>query len=152
MIILNFFLAFIVVALSIMICGAPLAAFFDTPSIIVVGASVLLFLIGSGHVGLFFNGLRKSFSFQREENAAMSESFAKLSWFTPMAGVFWAVVGIMIMLGDLDPETVGVGIAVTLLTMFYAVFVTLFLFWPIAVRFRPALNVSASRKIPPSAG
>lgn len=137
MIILNFFFAMVLIASAIIFYGVPLMPFYDPVSLILVGASVLLFLVGSGHVELFFRGLRKAFSFPKEEDVEISELFAKLCRFTPAAGVFWMFHGIMIMLGNLDPNTIFAGFAVALLTPFYAVFVTAFLFWPIATRFRP---------------
>ncbi len=137
MIFFNFLLASILLAFSIILAGAPLSAFWDVPSVVAIVASVLLFAAGAGHWLTFCRGIGGIFSPEIPKDEATSKFFEKLVHFTLCAGLFWTLLGFIIILGSMDPETVGVGLAVSLLTVFYSLFFSLFLFWPIAVRTKP---------------
>lgn len=143
------FLSFIVItALTIILGGGSIAGFVDIPSLIVVAASILLFVVASGQWQVFIQGFKHFFQFHDRSHldhhsaVKISRFFRILGFACPGMGFFWSIVGGIIMLGNLSPETIGNGLAIALLTLFYSCLLSVIVFFPISLYF---VGVQTSR-------
>lgn len=140
MILINFLLAIVLVDLAICLGGVDkLLVFWDTPSVLIVGFIVLILASASGKWSLFIRGLKETVSMKPTEYCAEAKQIASLYRYlfrgNMLGGVLGAIIGLVLMLADLDPDKIGSGMAVSLLTVYYAVFISLFLLLPISERF-----------------
>ena len=130
--------------ITIIIGGGSIFGFIDIPSIIIVVASVLLFILASGQWPVFSRGMRHFFQFRdnleidRHKAVKISRFFRVLGFASPVIGFFWTIVGLIIMLSNLSPETIGSGLAIALLTLFYSCLLSVIVFFPISLFFRIA--------------
>lgn len=141
MILINLVLAFVLTVLAITLGGVDkLRIFWDTPSFLIVGLIPLLLAYASGKWPLFVRGLSEVIDMKphqpREDSAEIASLFRYLFWGNIFGGAFGTIIGLVLMLADLDPEKIGSGMAVALLTNFYAIFISLFLLMPIGERFK----------------
>ena len=135
-----YILAFgVITALAIIIGWGDIMMYISTPSIVLTVAGILLFVLASGRWADFSRGVkhlfewRRSLPLDRETAVRISRFFRKLSSATLGIGFFWSLVGLMIMLCHFDPETIGPGLAMCLLTLFYAFFLSVAVFLPISL-------------------
>ncbi|MDR0522378.1 MAG: hypothetical protein LBH00_11075 [Planctomycetaceae bacterium] len=121
-----------------------LSIFWDMPSACLVLLTMMILVGGQGKWSLFWRGLRSSFSSQpldnSPENAETAALFRYISNGTFLGGGFWSLCGLIMLFADLNPQYVGPGLAVCSLTLFYAFFLSLFIFSPIARRFEQQTN------------
>ena len=124
------------------VAGSSVDRFIDFPSVVLVIAGILVFVIGSGQVSTFFHGMKQLFRFRevpgQQRKAAMktAQFFKTLSYFSVVIGALWTLVGLVLMLSNLNPETIGGGIAVSLLTLFYSFVLSVAVFMPISMQYR----------------
>lgn len=140
MILISHVLAIILTVLAIALGGLEKLLFFwDTPSFLLIVFTILLLAFASGKWSLFVRGLSEAAEMKAHQPGKDSEEIAALFlylfWGNFLGGVFWSIVGWVLMLADLRMEYLGSGIAVSLLTIFYAIFFSLFLLLPISMRF-----------------
>ena len=135
-----YILAFgVITALAILLGRGDIMAFISCPSFVFVIAGILLFVLTSGRWSDFSRGIkhlfqwRRSLSMDRETAVRISRYFRKLSFAGLVIGALGSLIGIMIMLSHLDPETIGPGLAMCLLTLFYAFFLSIAVFLPISL-------------------
>jgi hypothetical protein len=127
--------------LSVAVLARPslLFAYFDLPSFlfILLGVTGYFLLFGRKEFG---RGVKTFFAFSyppTEENVATGQFFLRLSKFIRIWGSLGAFIGIALMLSSLDPDTIGPGVAISLLCPFYALGLALFVFLPIGLRLSP---------------
>ena len=127
------------VAFSIILAGGTIYGFIDYPSVVMVVASILLFVLASGQWKEFSCGIKHLFEWQRPEQidsktaVRISRLFRTLSFASLAIGGFWSIMGIILMLCNLNPETIGQGLAIVLLTLFYSFFLSVAVFFPISL-------------------
>jgi hypothetical protein len=128
--------------------GRCLLLFVDIPSLglVLLGIGSYTLLFGPkefSHAGQAFG----AFSFpQDEESVKAGRFFLNLAEFTPRWGVFCMFFGLILMLTNLDPDTIGRGIAISLLSFFYASGLAVFVFLPIGLRLTPSETPPSFRK------
>ena len=130
------FLLFVAItAITIFYGGGSIWGFVDVISIIIVATSILLFILASGQWAVFSRGMRHFFQFHdnlkihRNDAVKISRLFRILGFACPVIGFFWTIVGLIIMLSNLSPETIGSGLAVALLTLFYSCLLSVIVFF-----------------------
>lgn len=143
---LGVFLSICIIVPIFALChGAPFSVFFDLPSILI------LCLV------LFF-GARRSWSTlgdglflipDREGGAARSIKYFEMLYQTSLlGGGIGMLVGITIMLTDMDPETIGSGMAIALLTTLYALTLSTLFFQPLSLAMRDRTNTDTEIQPP----
>jgi len=143
----------VVLSLSTILCGGSLQGFIDLPSVISVGASLLLFVLAGGKWKVFSSGMKHFFAWRqpaqvdRNSAAQISRFFRTLSFASLAIGGFWSVFGLIIMLANLDPKTLGIGLGVALLSLFYSFMLSLTVFFPISLYFS-GMHDARKRKRP----
>lgn len=140
MILIGFFCAAFLTGLAIALGGIDkLIVFYDAPSIVLVGMTNVILILSSGKWPLFLRGMMELGAISPPKPEPNSEEIAAFFRFlfhgNIAGGFFWAIIGCILMLADLDPEKIGSGLAVTLLTNFYALFLSIFLYMPLRERF-----------------
>ena len=135
-----YFLVFtVILALSIGLGGGTLKGFVDYPSVIMVVASILLVVLASGRWADFSRGIKHLFEWRNSEQmdrktaVRISRFFRTLSFASLAIGGFWSLVGVILMLSDMNPDTIGSGLAIAFLTLFYSFFLSLTVFFPISL-------------------
>ena len=135
-----YILAFgVITALAIMLGRGDILAFISCPSFVFVVAGILIFILASGRWADFSHGVKHLFEWRRspsvdqETSARISRFFHKLSFAVIVIGALGSLIGIVIMLGHLDLESIGPGLAMCLLTLFYAFFLSVAVFLPISL-------------------
>jgi len=119
--------------------------FLDLPSIlfILLGVAGFVLLFGRKEFG---RGVKTFFAFSyppNEDNIEVGQFFLRLANFIPSWGVLGMVAGMVLVMGDLNPDTVGPAVAIALFCPFYAIGLALFVFLPIGLRLSPqALQLS----------
>lgn len=142
MIFLGFLIFCVLFLAGVTIAGSTAWAFYDLPSIILVAAGIIGFVIATRRFSTFRRGIRQVFRFgdipesQRKEALQTANFFKTLSYFSLVIGGLWTLMGFVLMLGNLDPETIGTGVALSLLTLFYSFVLSATIFMPISVQYR----------------
>jgi len=113
--------------------------FVDLPSIlfILMGVAGYFCLFGRKE---FRWGVKTFFAFSFPPDDHSPESgrfFLKLARFTLTWGLLGMVLGIILVMSNLDPDKMGPGVAICLLTFLYASGLALFVFLPIGLRLSP---------------
>ena len=138
------FLAFLIFTLLFVM--AVTSQGFAFSWVFVNGPSLLFVLLGIAGYFLLFGrnefgrGVKTFFAFSFPPDDHSPESgrfFLRLSEFTLTWGLFGMVFGLMLMLSDLDPDRMGTGLAIMLLSFLYAIGLALFMFLPIGLRLSP---------------
>jgi len=112
-----------------------------------VDPTSLLFIL-SGVAGYFLlfgrkefgRGVKTFFAFSFPPDYHSSESgqfYLKLSEFTLAWGIFGVFLGLLLVAFNLNPDTVGTGLAISLMSFLYALWIALFVFLPIGLRLSP---------------
>ena len=142
MIFLGFLLFSFLFVLGSLIGGMAPIVFFDIPSIVMVAGGILCFVMATRRFSTFRRGIRQVFRLgdipesERKEAIITANFFKTLSYFSLVIGGLWTLMGFCIMLGDMDPETLGVGIAVSLMTLLYSFVLSATIFMPISIQYR----------------
>ena len=129
----------VITALAIMLGRGDIQAFISCPSFVFVVAGILIFILASGRWTDFSRGVkhlfewRCSLSMDRETAVRISRFFRKLSFAGLVVGALGSLIGIIIMLGAFTLETIGPGLAMCLLTLFYSFFLSVTVFLPISL-------------------
>ena len=113
--------------------------FWDVPSFLFILSGVAGYFLLFGRKE-FARGVKTFFalSFPLDEHASeTSRFFLHLSTFTLSWGLFGMTFGMVLTLLDLDPNTAGLAIAVSLCSFLYASGLALFVFLPIGLRLSP---------------
>ena len=138
MISLAFFLfaCFFLLSVTVLAKSFTLFVYFDLPSFlfILLGVTGYFLLFGRKEFG---RGVKTFFAFSyppTEENVATGQFFLRLANFIPSWGVFGTLAGCVLVVNDLNPDTVGPACAVCLLCPFYALVLASFVFLPIGLR------------------
>ena len=136
-----FMLFVAVTAVAITLGGSSIMVFFDLPSLTIVTIGLLLFVLASGQWAFFAQGMKHFFRFHdhsqvtRQDAIRITRLFRTLGFVSPAMGFFGSLMGGIIMLGNLSPETIGNGIAISLLTLFYSCILSVIVFFPISLHF-----------------
>jgi hypothetical protein len=112
--------------------GDPIAALF-----LFAGLAGYMLLFGRKE---FRRGVKTffAFSFPPDEHSLESgRFFLRFAKFTVRWGLLGMIIGILMMMADLDPETIGIALAVSLLSFFYAAGLAVFVLLPISLRLSP---------------
>lgn len=135
---LGIFYASMILLACILIAGKTLNFFWDTPSMLLVVSLSLGFIFMSGGGSLFWQGLRDAVlgSYESENGEDISRYFTQLFWAIQAIGFLGFLLGGIMMLSDLDPTKIGIGLAVSLFTVFYALFIGVVFILPIAAGYR----------------
>ena len=126
-------LLFIVTVIFTMATGLRLRAFIDTSSIVFVLFSNVSLLMATRSIKSFVYGIRvissKKIIIEKEKLMESIEVYDLLQKASVGIGVLGFIIGIIALLHALnDPSSIGPGMAVSLLTVFYsALFGTLFI-------------------------
>jgi flagellar motor component MotA len=135
-----YFLIFsVITATGIGLGGIPVSAFMNFLGMTVVGVSILVLVLAGGRWADFSRGMRHFFAFRRStpanrpDAARIARFFRTLSSVSLAIGGFWSLVGVIIIVADMDPDNIGPGMAVALLTLFYTCFLSLTVFIPISL-------------------
>ena len=140
MISLGFLIFAILFVLSIILGGLDkLPVFLDMPSLLLVSLGIAGYVLLFGRKE-FVRGMQVffAFSFPQDDDAMKAgRFFLRLAEFTLDWGLLLIVVGFIMIMMDLDPNTVGYGMAVSLLSFLYAMILSLFVFLPIGLRLSP---------------
>ncbi|GHT43686.1 hypothetical protein FACS189443_7250 [Planctomycetales bacterium] len=126
----GFGIAFAVTVFAVALGGADkIPLFWDTPSFLMVVLTVIILVSGQGKWKLFSQGLETVLSTSTPNIPDAAETAALFRYIangTLGGGGLWTLTGWILMFADLDPNKIGAGIAVSLLTLFYAVFLSVF--------------------------
>ncbi|MGL4942218.1 MAG: protein kinase domain-containing protein [Thermoguttaceae bacterium] len=115
---------------SAVLSGNPIAMFCDLPSAIIVAGCLALYVSFRQCWGLLFRGLR----FQDETREQASQLFSQLTRISLGAGFLGTLIGVYQMVAvGLDPEIIGTGVAVSLLTLLYGILLAVFVWTPLSV-------------------
>ena len=140
MIFLGFLIFAILFVLSVMLCGLDkLIVFWDFPSFMLVSLGIAGYSLHCGRKE-FVRGMKVFFAFsfpQDDEAAVTGRFFLRLAEFTLSWGLLIMFFGVVMIMSDLDPDHVGGGMAVSLLSFLYATILSLFVFLPIGLRLSP---------------
>ena len=147
MILIGLFCAVSVTAMAIALGGPDkLIVFWDTPSVMVVVMTNFVLIMSSGKWDLFLRGMVETGVMGPTKPEPRAEEIASFFRFLSngniIGGIFWAIIGCVLMLADLDPDKIGSGLAVTLLTNFYAMFLSIFLYLPLRERFVQSTKIN----------
>ena len=129
----------VLVVLAVIAGAGSLQMFFCCPSIVAVVAGVLLFVLASGRWTDFSRGMKHLVAWQRSPTmdrqtaVRISRFFRMLCFATLGIGAFWSLMGLMIMLSDLNLEIIGRSLGICLLTLFYSFFLSFVVFLPISL-------------------
>lgn len=120
--------------------------FLDIPSlsIILLGIAGYVLLFGRQH---FRRGVKTCFAMSyppSEDNAETGRFFLHLAEFIILWGFIGMIFGIVLAMCDLDPTCIGPAIAVALLSPFYALGLSLFVFLPIGLRLSSPASLQLS--------
>ena len=115
--------------------GGDLGSFIDTGSVIIVlGITIGSLLLAGSHIGTMF-GAVFSANATTEELQAAARGWSQARRYVTTAGWVGFLVGLIIMLGNLDdPKALGPGIALALITIFYATVLANVVFLPLQSR------------------
>jgi len=138
------FLAFLIFA-ALFVMGATaqgwsyIGLFLDVPSLLftLLGIAGFFLVFGRKELG---RGVKTFFAFSYPQDDHSPESgrfFLRLATFTLFWGFVGVLWGLLVILIDMNPDTVGVGIAFSLLSFLYASGIALFVFLPIGLRLSP---------------
>ena len=141
MISLAFLIITVLFSLSFMIPSRSIrfAIFADLPSLLFVLLGITGYFLLFGRKE-FSRGIKTFFAFSYPLDEQTSESgrfFLRLTEFTLVWGVFGMVLGLVCMMFNLDPDTFGPVMAISLLSPLYALGLALFVFLPIGLRLSP---------------
>jgi flagellar motor component MotA len=143
-IVIGFCAAIAVAVFSVSLCGIDkIRDIWDMPSVLLVVFTVIILVSGQRKWKLFWQGLQTSVSASIPNTSDAAETAALFRYIangTLWGGGLWALTSWIIMLNDLDLDTIGAGIGVSLLTLFYSLMVSVFLFRPIAYRYEQAVG------------
>ena len=135
-----YFMLFVAVTvIAIAIGGSSVWVFVDIPSLIMVAAGLLLFVLASGQWAFFKQGMTHYFRFHdhsqvsRQDAIRINRLFRTLGFVSPALGFLGSLLGGVIILSNLSPETVGSGVAISLLTLFYSCMLSVIVFFPISL-------------------
>jgi hypothetical protein len=126
--------------LSFCICGwDKLFVFADplTTLFLLSGLAGYMLLFGRKE---FRRGVKTffAFSFLPDEHSLESgRFFLRFAKFTVHWGFLGMIIGLLMMMADLDPNTIGIAVAVCLLSVFYALGLAVFVLLPISLRLSP---------------
>ena len=141
MISLGFLIFAILFVLSIMLGGLDkLPVFWDFNSFVLVSLGIAGYTLLFGRKE-FVRGMKVffAFSFPQDDDATKAgRFFLRLAEFILSWGLFVMIFGLVMMLADLDPDKVGIGVAVCILGFLYAMSIALFVFLPIGLRLSPS--------------
>jgi hypothetical protein len=148
MIFLGFLLAMLLVVSSV-VMGCPpqvlFYLFFDLPT-------VLLILLGlAGYVHFFgkkefVRGMKSFFAFSfppDDESIQAGRFFLRLSEFTIRWGLLCMIFSLAWSMTALDPDTIGMPVAICLLSFLYVSILVVFVFLPIGLRLSPQASQSS---------
>ena len=142
MIFLGFLIFCLLFVAGAAIGGVPAMVFFDIPSIVMVAGGILCFVMATRRFSTFRRGIRQVFRLgdipesERKEAMITANFFRTLSYFSLVIGGFWSLMGFCIVLGNMDPETLGIGVAVSLMTLLYSFVLSATIFMPISIQYR----------------
>ena len=134
----------VIVAMSIAVGGGSMGTMFgfiDYPSVVMVVAGILMVVLASGRWADFSLGMKHLFEWRhpkpmdRKTAMRLSRFFRTLSFTSLALGAFWSLIGMIIMLSNFELETLGKGLAIALLTLFYSFFLSLAVFFPISFHY-----------------
>ena len=138
------FMVFMFATMSIL-GGGLLVQFVDLPSALFILVSVLFFFFTSksGSVlGRYFKtSFKKDHIYAKAELASLSSAAKNTGKFILSVGGFGFVIGIMLSLINLeDKQKLGPNLAVSLLTLLYAIAISVFVFLPVQAWAENKLN------------
>ena len=115
--------------------GGDLASFIDIPSaIIVLAIPTGCLLLAGARIGIMFKAIFSA-SVTPEELKAAATGWGQARRYVLAAGWIGVLVGLVIMLKNLDdPSAIGPGLAMALLTAFYATVLAYVVFLPLQSR------------------
>ena len=135
-----YFMIFVALFMGVIVLATgSILAFFNTLSVMVVVLGILLFVLASGRWADFSCGIKHFFQWRtpepidRDTAKRIARFFRTLSFANLSIGGLWSLVGVMIILADFTPETIGPGLAVALQTLFYSIILSLTVFFPISL-------------------
>ena len=139
MIFLGFLIFAVLFLLSVAISATNFFVFVDVPSFlfILLGVAGYFLLFGRNEFG---RGVKTffAFSFPPDDNTHESgRFFLRLSRFTLTWGLLGVVIGIFLLMTNLNPDTLGYALAICLLSFLCASGLVLFVFLPIGLRLLP---------------
>jgi flagellar motor component MotA len=132
------------VAIAVTILGAALGGadkipiFWDVPSVLLVVFTVTILVGGQRKWTLFLQGLKTTLSASAPNIPDAAETAALFRYLangTLWGSGLWMLTGLIMMFSDFDPDRIYLGIAVSVLPLFYSLMLSVFLFNPIAYRF-----------------
>jgi len=129
------FLLSVAVALS----TTSIGVFVDMPSLLFILLGLAGYILFYGRKE-FVCGMRTFFAFSfppSEDNGESGRYFLRFSQFILAWGLLGMVIGVLLMMADLNPDTARWGFAVSLLSFLYASGLALFVFLPIGLRLSP---------------
>lgn len=134
----NILYAGFIVLVSILLAGENVSFFYDTPSFLWVYGLTAGFVLASGRGRLFAEGIAGAVKGDYESDRAeeIAAFFMRLFYAMIVIGLTGTLLGVMLMLRDLDPTKLGVGLAIALLTLFYAIGFGVVFVLPVAAGFR----------------
>jgi hypothetical protein len=151
MIFLGFLIVSVLFVLSVALSDLnKLVIYWDAPTIlyILVGVVGYVLLFGGEK---FARGMKTffAFSFPTDDNAVETgRFFLRLAEFTLAWGLLGMFIGTVLAMSDLDPNTIGMPFAVSVLSFLYATGLAVFVFLPIGLRLSPpTMQLSASWRL-----
>jgi hypothetical protein len=139
-------LAFLIIAVLFVLAAsiqgfALLWIFVDAQSLLFVLLGIAGYFLLFGRKE-FRRGVKTFFAFSfppDEHDLESGQFFLRLSSFTMRWGILGMLLGVIMIMTDLNPDTVGHALAISLLSFLYASGLALFVFLPIGLRLSPPM-------------
>ena len=126
--------------LAVLTANGSLEPYFDSRAFGILAVGITAHIAWFGPQ-FFLPGLKTVFRLPRAElgetDPKLGKYYRRLTGFTLGFATVVAFVGLLVMLVDLDPESIGKPLAISLLTLIYAIVIALTIFLPISLRHLP---------------